>query len=99
MLCQNTLSNSNLGRKGLFHLIACSPSLKEVRAGTQGRRNSCRGHGRVLLTCGSTFCFFPWVFKQCYTLGWKDEAEPRKGEVYRIPVRLGVLGKEDLGVF
>lgn len=35
------------GQKSLFHLIAYSPSFREVRPGTSGR-NWCRDHGKVL---------------------------------------------------
>jgi hypothetical protein len=28
---------SSMGKKGLFHLIVCIPSSKEVRAGSKGR--------------------------------------------------------------
>jgi hypothetical protein len=31
------LAKNNLGRNGLFHLIAYSPSSREVGAGSQGR--------------------------------------------------------------
>lgn len=44
------MSKVNLGKKGLiFQLIACSPSSRELRAGTGGRNYS-RSQGEVLLT-------------------------------------------------
>ena len=32
-----------------------------------------------------------------YTLGWKDEAESKMVQVYRIPVQLGVSGSSGEG--
>lgn len=78
----------------MSHLIACGPSLKEVRAGAQGRTHAEATEEFLIVVPHSAPSL--GVFRQCYTLGWKDEAEHPKGGVCRIPVRLGVLGKEDL---
>lgn len=59
------------GGSALFQLIACSPSFREVGAGTPGR-SQCRGHGGTLLTgllpktCSACFLYTPGPSAQGY---------------------------------